>query len=271
MSEHDPGELEPMSAAMREYVDAFATVERPSADVAPATWQAIEAEIEPRRRPVLWIAGAAAVAAAAALVLVVAGLEGRTVDRDARDSSVQAPHEGTVEATGGASSLRGRRKTAAGAAPRSTATPPDPVVVPPVVPEPPEEPPTVDVPTVDVSPAVEASPVATPEASPRKRSRPTPKATAEPSDAPSLAADVAQFKLAKRALDGGRPNEALQELDEYKRDFPRGAFRLEAQLLRAEALCKAGRAAQARTLRDRFVEAHAGSPLASRMRAVCAP
>lgn len=59
---------------------------------------------------------------------------------------------------------------------------------------------------------------------------------------------------------------ALDLLDRYDRDFPRGALAPEATVARIEALVAAGDLATARALAETFLAAHADSPLAHRVR-----
>jgi hypothetical protein len=81
-----------------------------------------------------------------------------------------------------------------------------------------------------------------------------------------LAAEVAILSRATRDLHAGRATEALKELDEYRRKFPKGLLSEEHLAARAESLCALGR----------FDEAHAKlaglapkSPLAARAKQFC--
>ena len=252
MSERPADDLPEMSDSMRDYVAAFAAVERPKAAMSAETWAAIEQETAPDRRRVLVLGIGAAVAVAAAVVLAFTSIDGSLLERDDGDPSVQAPHAGEVDETGGELSFKAPAKKAeTPSKPRPApleANPqvePDPAGVP-MVPEPPGE--------------------AEPEPPVRPKVR---KQTAKPDPKPSLQDELVLFKQAKRALDSGKANEAVSLLDRFAKEFPKGALRLEAQVLRAEALCAAGRTSAATKLRDRFVDRHPSNPLASRMRDVC--
>lgn len=257
MSEREADETPPMSPSMREYVDAFSAVERPAADVVPATWEAIEQATAPNRRRLAWIGAAAAAVAAAAVILAVGRLDGALFDRSRGETPAQATHEGARGPTGGSSVHKTRPEA-------SEAATPVPVV------QPPQQ---------DVEAATSQSPVAVdakPEPPERKRNKASAKRSAaadRPVESPqidrSLSADLRRFKAAKQAQDSGASRQALLLLDSYAEDFPQGAFRRESQVLRAQALCALGRAVDAEKLRDRFLETHPASPLASRMRAVC--
>ena len=56
-----------------------------------------------------------------------------------------------------------------------------------------------------------------------------------------LAAEVAILSRATRDLRAGRPAEALESLDEYRRKFPQGLLSEEQRAGRAQALCALGR------------------------------
>lgn len=254
MSERPADELPEMSDSMRDYVAAFAAVERPKAVMSAETWAAIEQETAPDRRRVIVLGIGAALAVAAAVVLAVTSLDGSVLEREDGDPSVQAPHAGEVDETGGELSFKTPAKKvetpanepAPAPLEANPEVPPDPEGVP-LVPEPPE--------------VAEPDP---PRPKPRKHT-----AKPEPKPEPSLEDELLLFKQAKRAADSGRANEALALLDRYAKEFPKGVLRLEAQVVRAEALCAAGRTSAAIKLRDRFVDSHPSHPLASRMRDVC--
>lgn len=247
MSERPADELPEMSDSMRDYVAAFAAVERPKAAMSAETWAAIEQETAPDRRRVLVLGIGAALAVAAAVVLAFTSLDGSTLEQQDGDPSVQAPHAGEVDETGGELSFKTPAKKieartnepAPAPVEANTEVAPDPAGVP-IVPEPPARP------------------------KPRKQT-----AKPEPKPEPSLEDELLLFKQAKAAADSGRANDALSLLDRYAKEFPNGVLRLEAQVVRAEALCSAGRTSAANKLRDRFVDGHPSHPLASRMRDVC--
>lgn len=262
MSEHEPGEPEPLSGSLRDYVDAFVAHERPEAPEVEATWSAIDTEVHGGRRRGLVIGVAAAVAIAAAVLLIVGGLDALVAQRQVDPAAVQAPREGAVEGSGGEAYSRGSNAAPLRAESRE-AEPEAAVVSPDVTP-------SVQTPVVEETEAVTDGgvPSHTKPRPPSSRSAQGTGGVANPA-APDLKREVTLFKAAKAELDAKRGPAALRTLDTYDREFPRGVFRREAQVLRAQALCASGSLEQARRLRDRFVEAHAGSPLASRMRDVC--
>ncbi len=87
----------------------------------------------------------------------------------------------------------------------------------------------------------------------------------------TLAAEIAAIDAARNALRSGDAKGALTLLDAYGRDFPKGSFGLEAQVLRIEALAAAGQREKARVLAERFLATHPNSVLAPRVRAVLGP
>jgi hypothetical protein len=131
--------------------------------------------------------------------------------------------------------------------PRAIATP-DPQQAQPSVPETAAPSRSVD------SPAVNTSKPATPEPS-------TPKH--------QLAPELALVRAASVALRAGDPSKALASLRKHSEQFPHGALRVEADALRAMALC-AGNDPAAASARDGFLRAHPSSALAERVRAACA-
>lgn len=81
-----------------------------------------------------------------------------------------------------------------------------------------------------------------------------------------LSAELARLDRARKKLAAGQPTAALEALDAYSRDFPRGSLRLEASVLRIEALAKAGRTAEAKERAKRFLAAHPNSVLTARVK-----
>ncbi|HTU63581.1 MAG TPA: hypothetical protein VMF89_34195, partial [Polyangiales bacterium] len=61
------------------------------------------------------------------------------------------------------------------------------------------------------------------------------------------------------------PSRALEQLRQYQSKYAVGSFGPEAKALRIEALTKLGRTAEARSLAERFVAEHRGTPLADRV------
>jgi outer membrane protein assembly factor BamD (BamD/ComL family) len=74
--------------------------------------------------------------------------------------------------------------------------------------------------------------------------------------------DRASALLAAHDVHGARA-----ELDAYEARFSRGAMRLEATVLRIEALRQSGNTAAADALANDFLAKHPTSPLAARVRA----
>jgi outer membrane protein assembly factor BamD (BamD/ComL family) len=76
--------------------------------------------------------------------------------------------------------------------------------------------------------------------------------------------------LAYTRLRDGDPNGALLALDEHERRFPDGKLADSRRATRVLALCQAGRVAESRAERDRFLALYPHSPLSSRVRNACA-
>jgi hypothetical protein len=100
-----------------------------------------------------------------------------------------------------------------------------------------------------------------------------PSAGTFPDQAPrssDLSREARALSGVQRAVRDGRSSEALALLDQQDRDFPEGELRQERVAARVVALCAAGRASQARALAASFLAQAPRSPLAERMRTVCA-
>ncbi|MEM6291341.1 MAG: sigma-70 family RNA polymerase sigma factor [Myxococcota bacterium] len=67
-----------------------------------------------------------------------------------------------------------------------------------------------------------------------------------------FAAELERFELAKVAARRGDTREALNRIDRYVRDFPRGTFTMEASALRIRTLCKGQRTEEARKAATEF-------------------
>jgi hypothetical protein len=110
-----------------------------------------------------------------------------------------------------------------------------------------------------------------PEVSPSERvSKPAQTAARAPElahPATQLAKEVEALDLARRAALAHEPARVLALLDAYQREFPRGALRPEAQVLRLEALAASGQTDRARNLAHRLLNADPTGPLAERVRA----
>jgi hypothetical protein len=69
-------------------------------------------------------------------------------------------------------------------------------------------------------------------------------------------------------LAAGGAEQALALLEAYERATPRGALRLEAEVLRIDALSRSGRLAQAAQRAKLFLHRHPSSVLAARVRRI---
>lgn len=81
-----------------------------------------------------------------------------------------------------------------------------------------------------------------------------------------LALELAALERARSALLTGSASEALSLLDAYGRSYPRGRLRLEAEVLRIDALFQSGQTGAAQKRAQVFLERHSKSVLASRVR-----
>ena len=84
----------------------------------------------------------------------------------------------------------------------------------------------------------------------------------------SLAEELGTLERARAFLAAEQPAMALQVLDAYARQFPHGAMGSEADVLRVEALFKAGDRPAAERAAGGFLRDHPGSPYASRVRSL---
>ena len=83
-----------------------------------------------------------------------------------------------------------------------------------------------------------------------------------------LGRELARLDAARAALHGGRPSQALVELERYAREHPRGRLLPEALVLRMQALERTGDAEGARVAARRLLETAPASPHAGRARAL---
>jgi hypothetical protein len=105
-------------------------------------------------------------------------------------------------------------------------------------------------------PAVPAAPV-----------QPTQKAQRNAEDrALTLSAEISLLADVRKALRAGDSSRALTMLDRSQRQLALGQLRLEAEVLRLEALAKLGKFEQASARAKRFVENNPNSPLVDRAR-----
>jgi outer membrane protein assembly factor BamD (BamD/ComL family) len=83
---------------------------------------------------------------------------------------------------------------------------------------------------------------------------------------PRLSGEVALVQQATRAFSGGETGVALAVLDAYRLQYPHGSLTEEAEVLRAQALAKAGDTTQAQALARRLLAADPNGVLAPRLR-----
>ncbi len=137
------------------------------------------------------------------------------------------------------------------------------------------EPPTPNLPASSPSPAPAGKPqssavlppVAPPPVKTRKRAGP-PAATTTP--VPDLAADTRLLQDVNRALQDGRPSEALGLLNQHASRFPSPAQPDLRTALWVTALCDLDRPDQARQRAKALLESRPGTPVARRIAATCA-
>ncbi len=102
--------------------------------------------------------------------------------------------------------------------------------------------------------------------SPVVTSAPPPVLRSNTGSSNALSEELARLDGARTKLASGQPSAAIEALDAYGREFPRGSLRLEASVLRIEALAKAGRTSEARDRAKRFLAAHPNSVLGARVK-----
>ena len=189
------------------------------------------ARIETRRR--IAIAAIAALAAAACIVLLARGLRSTPTLPAEHDDRGQAPYE------------RGDERT---------------------------EPVDARTPEASATEAIAPAPVeihverATPPSRATVRSEVAPAPTSPDT---SLAAELALVRSVRTAIDRDDPDAALAAVAEHERRFPTGQLVEERKSLRVEALCRAGKAPQARAEAQVFLRDHPSSPHADRVRSAC--
>jgi len=97
-------------------------------------------------------------------------------------------------------------------------------------------------------------------AQPQSKSTPRPQA--------SLAQEIALLDQARSALAAHESARVMALVDQYERVLGGTRMRAEAALLRIEALAQNGQRVRAAQLAQRFIEEHAGNPLAERAQAL---
>jgi len=95
---------------------------------------------------------------------------------------------------------------------------------------------------------------------------PAPKVDSRTTSANALAAELGALDAARTRLSSGDATGALAKLDDYARAYPRGRLVLEAEVLRIDALSRAGQKTQARKRAEVFLRKHPNSVLATRVR-----
>lgn len=84
----------------------------------------------------------------------------------------------------------------------------------------------------------------------------------------TFAEELALVKSARAALARGDIAPCIDDVEHYERTFADGAFAEEIAVIRIEALARSGARANARERAERFLNGHASSPYASRVRSV---
>jgi len=100
--------------------------------------------------------------------------------------------------------------------------------------------------------------------------RPSRPAAPRAAETVSLAQELAALDAARATLARGDARGALLLLDGYDKTCPQGRLRLEAELLRIDALAKSGQAQAAKRHAQTFLRHHPGSVLAARARSYLA-
>ena len=128
--------------------------------------------------------------------------------------------------------------------------------------------------TVEELPSAPATATATPplprtqtSASDEGRTPPNASAAAG-SSTPSIAEELEMLQSARRLLREANTAGALQQLQIYRRKYPRGALSVEEATLRIDAEVAAGDVEHARVDAARFLVDHPGSPQADRIRSI---
>lgn len=85
-----------------------------------------------------------------------------------------------------------------------------------------------------------------------------------------LTRELAMLDAARSSVAAGNPVSALSLLDTYDTAFAGGVLRLEAEVVRVEALAKSGQTDRARERAQKFLRQHPASPLARKVRVYAA-
>jgi hypothetical protein len=128
---------------------------------------------------------------------------------------------------------------------------------------------TVRVPATVVAPApaspVPAPPVMAAPAPAPTLPAPAPTRASTPGSS-ALRAELAALDAIRSTLANDDPTGALTFVEAYFRTFPRGRLRFEAEVMRIDALAKAGRTQAAKRHAREFIKQHPNSVLTARMR-----
>jgi hypothetical protein len=119
------------------------------------------------------------------------------------------------------------------------------------------------VPSSRASAAVSANPPPAPASAPPPPPR---RAASPPPPPPTLSQELAALERAQAALDAEEPRRALALLEAYEHSGGRRLW-AEAEVLRIEALSRAGEREAASRQAEEFVASHPGNPLIDRARA----
>jgi hypothetical protein len=134
--------------------------------------------------------------------------------------------------------------------------------------------PEVPAPAAPTPPVVQPTPVPPPmaavpeEATEEEAEPPAPARTKEKKTAPAPT-ELELIARAKKALAAGHAKAALSATREHTKLYPKGMLLEERSLLEIEARCALGQVDRVERLRESFLKAHAGSPLADRVRHSC--
>jgi hypothetical protein len=97
------------------------------------------------------------------------------------------------------------------------------------------------------------------------------RAPTAPPTQPDISLEIAALDQARTALRQGRPADALAALDRYRTGYGKaGSLRVEATVLRIDALLRTGERARAAVLADAFLAQNPKSPYAARVRVLMA-
>lgn len=236
MSKVEPEPLAEVDPLLAGYAAALREHDTPSDEEASVTWAALEAQTRTRPRSWLPIAIAAAAVVVGALLI---GPFSRLREAEQQPAS-EAPYRTDDPQPPAHAETKARAPVRPKSVPSTAPAPPASVTAP--APEP-------------VAPAA-------------KPKRPKPEAAAT---APSsLAQETLLLRKIQRAHAAQQHRRVLALTAEHAKRFPTGTFAAERSLARVRALCNIGRLADARSARDRFVEAHPSSHLVPQFQAVCA-